>query len=204
MGISSLACNSAAREVDESIHGTAVSLECSCRGEPAIQVVVSNAPSCGGMQFAAAAGIPTLQYPGRKDDPHALSPEDLVRALKEEHGVDIVCLAGYMKVSPRALGGDFSVSQLHLHRCPGASFLPAASCPSHELGCALAAHLACDCCYMNLCARCGGKPAVLKIFAHIILAYSPLHSWPDDTFLELWESCTCHFAAIQNMAVMPI
>lgn len=67
-----------------------------------MQVVVSNAPSCGGMQFAAANGIPTLQYPGRKDDPDALSPEALVRALKQEHGVDIVCLAGYMKV--RAAG----------------------------------------------------------------------------------------------------
>ena len=85
------------------------------------QVVVSNAPSCGGMQFAATNGIPSLQYPGRKDDPHALSPQELVRALKEEHGVDIVCLAGYMKVS---LGLTLS----DLKSAPSSETCPAIMC----------------------------------------------------------------------------
>ena len=61
-------------------------------------MVVSNAPSCGGVAYAAERGIPTLRYPGRKDDPDALTPEQLVTQLRDKHRVDIVCLAGYMKV----------------------------------------------------------------------------------------------------------
>ena len=61
------------------------------------QVVVSNAPSCGGVAFAAERGIATLRYPGRKDDLAALTPEDLVARLQDTYRVDIVCLAGYMK-----------------------------------------------------------------------------------------------------------
>ena len=63
-----------------------------------LQVVVSNLPSCGGVAFAAEQGIPMLRYPGAKGDPAALQPADLVAALRQEHGVDVVCLAGYMKV----------------------------------------------------------------------------------------------------------
>ncbi len=42
------------------------------------QVVVSNAPSCGGVAYAQERGIPTLRYPGRKDDPDALTPVRLL------------------------------------------------------------------------------------------------------------------------------
>ena len=61
-------------------------------------MIVSNAPSCGGVAYAAERGIPTLQYPGRKDDPAALTPDQLLEQLRDVHRVDIICLAGYMKV----------------------------------------------------------------------------------------------------------
>ena len=60
-------------------------------------MVVSSTSTCGGVAFAEERGILTLQYPGRKDDPAALTPEQLVTELREVHRVDIVCLAGYMK-----------------------------------------------------------------------------------------------------------
>lgn len=84
------------------------------------QVVVSNAPSCGGVAYAEERGIPTLRYPGRQDDPNALTPERLVAELRDAHRVDVVCLAGYMKASS-ARRPCVSCASLHLqltlHHC---------------------------------------------------------------------------------------
>lgn len=50
-----------------------------------VAVVVSNAPTCGGAQYAQAHGIPTLTFPAPKADPAAgLLPEQLVAALTQE------------------------------------------------------------------------------------------------------------------------
>ena len=93
-----------------------LSRPCLRRLEPAPpcvrQVVVSNAPSCGGVAYAEQRGIPTLRYPGRKDDPQALTPAQLVESLRDRHRVDVVCLAGYMKA--RRCGYTLSVTSRHL------------------------------------------------------------------------------------------
>lgn len=81
-----------------------------------VAVVVSNAPSCGGVQYAQSHGIPTLTYPAPKADPSAgLSPEQLVSSLKEEHGVDYVILAGYLKLIPGDLVRAYKRAILNIH-----------------------------------------------------------------------------------------
>lgn len=51
-----------------------------------VAVVVTNAPSCGGAQFARAHGIPVLVYPGSKSAV-GLSADQLVEALTKVPGV---------------------------------------------------------------------------------------------------------------------
>ena len=49
-----------------------------------VAVVVSNAPSCGGAEFARAHGIPVLTYPAPKSDPAAgLMADQLVQQLTQ-------------------------------------------------------------------------------------------------------------------------
>ena len=63
----------------------AAMLEGGVHGE--VAVVVSNAPTCGGCQYAQAQGIPTLTFPAPKVDPAAgLSAEQLVQQLTEVRG----------------------------------------------------------------------------------------------------------------------
>ena len=68
----------------------AAMLEGGVHGE--VAVVVSNAPTCGGCQYAQAQGIPTLTFPAPKADPAAgLSPEQLVQQLTEVRGGGTLC-----------------------------------------------------------------------------------------------------------------
>lgn len=47
-----------------------------------VAVVVSNAPACGGCEYARQHGIPTLTYPAPKDSPgEGLGDEELVQQL---------------------------------------------------------------------------------------------------------------------------
>lgn len=56
--------------------------EGSVHGE--VAVVVSNAPTCGGVAYAQSHGIPTLTYPAPKSDPSAgLTAEQLVQQLTQ-------------------------------------------------------------------------------------------------------------------------
>jgi phosphoribosylglycinamide formyltransferase len=124
-----------------------------------VAVVVSNAPSCGGCQYARQQGIPTLTYPAPKDDPSAgLSADELVEQLTQvrqrpalsasitladralclpsvqagrrkmpdanrsveadmlqELSVDIVALAGYLKLVPQQLVRAYKRRILNIH-----------------------------------------------------------------------------------------
>ena len=52
-----------------------------------VVAVVSNAPSCGGAEYARAHGIPTLTYPAPKADPAAgLTADQLVQQLTQVRG----------------------------------------------------------------------------------------------------------------------
>ncbi|KAL6770745.1 hypothetical protein ACKKBF_B32485 [Auxenochlorella protothecoides x Auxenochlorella symbiontica] len=85
-----------------------------------VAVVVTNAPQCGGAQYAERLGIPVLVYPSSKSA-KGCTPDELVAALREEHGVDYIVLAGYLKLIPPQLVRAFPRAMLNIH--PG--LLPA-------------------------------------------------------------------------------
>ncbi|KAI7843268.1 hypothetical protein COHA_003101 [Chlorella ohadii] len=88
--------------------------EGSVHGE--VAVVVSNAPSCGGAEFARAHGIPVITYPAPKSDPAAgLTAEQLVQQLTQDFHVDFVILAGYLKLIPSQLCRAFRRRILNIH-----------------------------------------------------------------------------------------
>lgn len=62
-----------------------------------IAIVVSNRPDAGGLAKAAAAGIKTavVDHKAYADRP---SFEDAVDAVLAAHGVELVCLAGFMRL----------------------------------------------------------------------------------------------------------
>lgn len=64
------------------------------------QVVVSDKPGCGGWEFAAAHGVPTLRFPPPKGECADVdaAAADAARVLRDDHGVRFVALAGYLKV----------------------------------------------------------------------------------------------------------
>jgi phosphoribosylglycinamide formyltransferase-1 len=62
-----------------------------------IAVVISNRPDAGGLAKAAAAGIQTAVV-DHKAYPDRPSFEDAVDAVLAAHGVELVCLAGFMRL----------------------------------------------------------------------------------------------------------
>ena len=78
-------------------------------GGPArIALVVSNTPKAGGLARAEAAGVPTAVF----RDP-ASGAEWL--ALLEGHGIDLVVLAGYLKLVPREVTAAYRGRILNIH-----------------------------------------------------------------------------------------
>ncbi len=76
-----------------------------CRGgrvPAAVAVVVSNKASAAGLEWAREQGIPTRVLPHRGHGSREEHDAAVVAALRE-HGVEWVCLAGYM----RLLSADF-------------------------------------------------------------------------------------------------
>ena len=86
--------------------------------EPAI--VLSNRPDAPGLALAAARGVPALAVDQREVKPRAAHEEQLVRQLREQ-GVDLVCLAGYMRLLTPRMIGAFPDRILNIHP----SLLPA-------------------------------------------------------------------------------
>lgn len=74
-------------------------IACACWLLLALQAVVSDVPSCGGVAYAKQHGIATLTYPASKKGLFpGLTAQELVQQLKNELTVDYVLLAGYLKV----------------------------------------------------------------------------------------------------------
>ena len=60
-------------------------------------------PGCGGWKYAAEHSIATVAYPASprtvvNGNQTGVSTEELMHGLKEQHEVDYVLLAGYLKV----------------------------------------------------------------------------------------------------------
>lgn len=80
-----------------------------------VAAVVSDVPSCGGIQYAIDQGIQTLTYPiPKKGGFPGLTPDELVQSLKDL-SVDYVILAGYLKLIPSFLVAAFPNRMLNIH-----------------------------------------------------------------------------------------
>jgi phosphoribosylglycinamide formyltransferase 1 len=85
-----------------------------------IALVVSDRPDAVGLQHARERGLPTAAFPGTEFDSRAAQEAAILGAL-EGHGVDWVCLAGFMRLlSPRFVGA-YRERMLNIHP----SLLPA-------------------------------------------------------------------------------
>ena len=84
-----------------------------------IAVVISNVAEAGGLQAAREMGLPhkALVSKGRKREEH---DAEMIACLKA-HGVDLVCLAGYMRLLSPEFVGAFRDRILNIHP----SLLPA-------------------------------------------------------------------------------
>ncbi len=84
-----------------------------CVGEFPARVVrvISNIPGVYALERAAAAGVPTTVISHRGKERAAYDAE--LRAVLEADGVDIVCLAGFMRVVGAGFLGGWPVLNVH-------------------------------------------------------------------------------------------
>lgn len=79
-----------------------------------IVLVISNNPNCGAIQFAEENSLPVLiinetRYP----NPHTLNELLIDTCLKAE--INLICLAGYMKMLPPAFVKQYENKILNIH-----------------------------------------------------------------------------------------
>jgi phosphoribosylglycinamide formyltransferase 1 len=84
-----------------------------------IVVVVSNVPGVAGLERASRAGIPT-RVCDHRGKPRVAHEEELTRVL-DEYGLELVCLAGYMRLLTGPLLDRYAGRILNVHP----SLLPA-------------------------------------------------------------------------------
>ena len=85
-----------------------------------VEDVISNRPDAPGLEHAAEWGIPTRVISHREFRPRQAHEREVVAALNE-HRVDLVCLAGYMRLLSPLMVGAFRRRMLNIHP----SLLPA-------------------------------------------------------------------------------
>ena len=86
-----------------------------------IALVLANRADAGGLALAAAAGVPTAVVPSRDYGRDRAAHEAAVQAVLEQHGVRLVCLAGYMRLLTPYFVGLWAGRMLNIHP----SLLPA-------------------------------------------------------------------------------
>jgi len=87
--------------------------------EASIAIVISNRPEARGLQIARDRGLNALAIPSK-----GMDREDYDRSLIEElrkHAVDLVCLAGYMRLLSASFVREFPNRVINIHP----SLLPA-------------------------------------------------------------------------------
>jgi formyltetrahydrofolate-dependent phosphoribosylglycinamide formyltransferase len=91
-------------------------------GFPAeIVLILSNQPQAGGLGLAASAGIDTLAIDHRPFRGDRAAHEAAIDTALRAHGVELVCLAGYMRLLTPFLVGAWQGRMLNIHP----SLLPA-------------------------------------------------------------------------------
>jgi len=94
---------------------------CASRGIPAeVAVVICNIPGVKALQRAESAGVPAVLLPHQKFPNREDFDRELVLTLRE-HRVDLVCLAGFMRLLGPVLLTGFHNRILNIHP----SLLPA-------------------------------------------------------------------------------
>jgi phosphoribosylglycinamide formyltransferase-1 len=85
-----------------------------------VGIVISNEPSAPGLAAAAGLGIPTRvvdhRVPGRREE-----HDDRIADALRQAGVDLICLAGYMRLLSAGFIREFSGRVMNIHP----SLLPA-------------------------------------------------------------------------------
>jgi phosphoribosylglycinamide formyltransferase 1 len=87
--------------------------------DASIGIVISNRPEARGLGLARERGIPTLAIPSKEID-REVYDRTLISTLRE-HEVDLVCLAGYMRVLSAGFVREYANRILNIHP----SLLPA-------------------------------------------------------------------------------
>jgi formyltetrahydrofolate-dependent phosphoribosylglycinamide formyltransferase len=86
-----------------------------------IVAVLSNDPSAAGLARAKDAGIPAIGIDHRKFGRNREAHERAMQSVLETHGVELLCLAGYMRLLTPFLVGAWQRRMLNIHP----SLLPA-------------------------------------------------------------------------------
>ena len=79
-----------------------------------VALAICNVPGAKALQRAQDAGVPSLLLP-HKDFPSREAYDGEVVAALREHGVELVCLAGFMRLITPVLLGAFQGSILNIH-----------------------------------------------------------------------------------------
>ncbi|GBF89467.1 phosphoribosylglycinamide, chloroplastic [Raphidocelis subcapitata] len=81
-----------------------------------VVAVVSDVPTCGGVDYAKGHGITTMTYPApKKGGFPGLTTAELVEALTQRLEVDYVLLAGFLKLVPSDLVRCYKRRMLNIH-----------------------------------------------------------------------------------------
>ena len=86
-----------------------------------IALVVSNVPDAGGLALAEAAGVPTATIDHRRFRGDRAAHEAAIVAVLDGAGIELVCLAGYLRKLSPLLVGRYAGKMLNIHP----SLLPA-------------------------------------------------------------------------------
>lgn len=85
------------------------------RGLPAeFTLCLSNRSECGAIIFARQHGIPTVHLSEKQYDTHEAFAAAMLGSL-EEHAVDYILLAGYLRKVPEAVVNAYSFRILNIH-----------------------------------------------------------------------------------------
>ncbi len=80
-----------------------------------IALVISNRPDAGGLATAAASGVPTLAIDHQPFAGDRQAHEQAIHAALTAHGVQIVALAGYMRLLTPWLVGRWAGRMINIH-----------------------------------------------------------------------------------------
>ena len=80
-----------------------------------IVLVVSNVPAAGGLLVAEAAGIKTATVDHKPFGKDRAAFEQALQAVLEQHNIEIVCLAGFMRILTAAFVDRWRGRMINIH-----------------------------------------------------------------------------------------